>query len=119
MADGTDKAHALRAGRSMLQECHDCHGKPLGQHVCAFLTGTFDQNNWNCGTWARLERTATRFEGSELEVLLHETPNGTTVVWFRRVGNAQRVRKALAFTANFQLVPVTLELLESIHVRTA
>lgn len=119
MADGTDKAHALRAGRALLEECPDCKQRPLGQHVCAFLTGNFDPHNWNCGTFARLEQTATRHPGSEVEVLVNETPAGEVVIWFRRVGNAQRVRKAFAFGANFQLVPVTFERIEAILSRAA
>jgi len=114
MADGTDKAHALRSGRAMLEECSDCKSRPLGQHVCAFLTGNLDPHNWNCGSFAKLEHTAVKSLGSEVEVLVNESPTGEVLIWFRRVGNAQRVRKAFAFGANFQLVPVTIELIEAI-----
>jgi len=100
----------------MIQECPECGSRPLGTHVCAFLTGGFDANNWNCGVWARLERSATRWTGDEVEVLVNQTSNGTAVVWVRRVGQAQRVRKAVAIAPDFTQVPVTVELLDSVPV---
>lgn len=119
MADGMEKGHALRTGRSMVQECPLCFGLPAGQHHCAFLAGKFDPANWNCQSFAVLESSASRFAGDELEVFTNESTNGTVLVWFRRVGNPQRVRKALAFGPDFQPLPVTLDLIQSIHAHRA
>lgn len=115
MADGTEKLHALRTGRPLLQECALCFGLPAGQHHCAFLTGKFDPGNWNCQTFRVLESKASRYAGDELEVFTAESANGTVLVWFKRVGVPQRVRKAMAFGPDLQLLPVTLDLIHSIH----
>lgn len=114
MADGTDKSHILRGGRPLLQECRECRTRHLGQHVCAFLTGVFDPNNWNCGSMTALGAYATQLVGDEMDIWTTLGPAGSVVVWLRRIGQPQRVRVATVWTPGFEQVPVTLELVEHI-----
>lgn len=109
MADGFDRRHALAAGRPLLEDCPGCQATANATHQCAFLTGVFDAFNWNCAAWVRLAETAARAEGSELEVLVNELPDGTLLVWFRRIGIPQRVRRAYAFAPDLQVRPVVLD----------
>lgn len=106
-------------GHALLTECPGCQALPSNLHQCAFLNGRFDAANWNCQVFVTLELTAIRSTGQELEILTNESPNGSLLVWFRRVGVPQRVRRAFFFRPNLQQEIVTIDHLWSFCVLDA
>lgn len=101
MADGHD------AGRRLLQECGPCQALDQIPHQCAFLTESFDAQNWNCASLRLLWTHAVVTASDEVAVATLPCPDGSVVVLMARVGQSQRIRAAQVVTPLVQVVPLT------------
>ncbi len=77
--------------------CPRCRDQVLPSNVnathvkCAFVSGTFDSSNWNCGTMTRLRETADDMRtcwNDDNNACLLPMPDGThlLLVWYKSRG---------------------------------
>jgi|APSaa5957512576_1039674.scaffolds.fasta_scaffold87309_2 hypothetical protein len=86
--------------------------------ICAFETGTFDSNNWNCATMNALRNLTEAVHNEDHNAcLLRGALNAdfVTLVWYKRRGTTNQ---ALAFSDEAPPQPLTLNEAEAILERT-
>jgi hypothetical protein len=102
MADGMDKPAQRRADRD--RSCPRCKAAGLTASQCAFLRGTFSDDNWNCATMNALRALADCAENqNEILGVVHCAAGYVVMAW---CGNRGRTAVAHVVTRT-GIIPLT------------